>query len=212
MSKISPKAVGKRVAEEHNIVTRWDLIKYYAIILTQIALIFDSNGPDVDFLNRDDIPNVTDVQQIVDAMASPPGRHDLTPLGAALDSAATAAAPIERPLLTIFLSDGAPSDITVEQLGQKIRSRNGETMFLVFAACTDNKDDVAFFDELDLNDATFDVLGPFMDEKKQVTKVNKIPYSVGHHLARMVLDIVVPELDSLDEKKVDMKELHEQYD
>lgn len=211
MSSIDPKAVGKKIAKEHDIQTRWDLAKFYAKKLTQLALVFDSNGPDIDFLNRRDIPNVADVSQIDAAMQAAPGRHDLTPLCEAFDAAQSAAnvVPVERPLLTVFLSDGAPSD---GDIGSKIRGRNGETMFVIMAACTDNKNDVAFFDELDLNDATFDVLGPFMDEKKQVTKVNKIPYSIGHHIARMVLDIVVPELDSLDEKKVDMNALHEQYD
>jgi hypothetical protein len=210
MSSIDPKAVGKILAAKYNIETRWDLAKAYTKVLTQIALLFDSNGPDIDFLNRSDISNVTSMSQIDDAMAADPTRHDLTPLCEAFDAAADAAnrAPVERPLLTIFLSDGAPSD---GDLGSKIRGRNGETMFVILAACTDNKDDVAYFDDIDKNDATFDVLGPFMHEKKQVSKVNKIPYSIGHHFARMLLDIVVPEFDSLDEKKVDMAAILEEY-
>lgn len=207
---IPPEAVGEQLAADNNIVTRWDYLKFCAIWIMKAALLFDDDGIDIDFLNRSDLSGVTDEATIIEAMRDPPSRGH-TPLGECFRAAeeAAAQAPPDKPLTTIILSDGSPTDMTIEEFGQLIENRNGEQMFLVMYACTHKKLD--FYDALDKSDPALLTISPYNIEVEQVAKHNAMSFTVYHMLAIALLGILVPELDQLDERKVSMKKVLAKY-
>ena len=187
--------------------TRWDELRSIVQIIVEIGTVFDSNGVDVHFLNRQPMLNVTDNRQVMESFSQRPG--GLTPLTTTLRRIFQSAASkpgADKRLLVFVATDGEPTDtngtVDIRSLENLMRNeRNANTTYVTFLACTDDEENVAYLSQWDKAMMNVDVVDDYKTEREEVrrNKGHNFPFSFGDYVAKALLGAVDPQMDSLDE-------------
>ena len=187
--------------------TRWDELRAIVQIIIEIGVIFDSNGVDVHFLNRQPMLNVTDARQVVESFIQRPG--GMTPLTTSLRRIFQAAASkrgSDKRLLAFVATDGAPTDangnVDIRGLENLMRNeRQAATTFVTFLACTDDEASVSYLSQWDRTMQNVDVVDDYKSERDEVRRVRgpQYPFTFGDYVAKALLGAIDPQMDLLDE-------------
>ena len=117
----------------------------------------------------------------------------------------------EKPVLFVIATDGVPTNSNgyedTKEFERCMMNKNHNKFFVSFLACSDQDDDVSYLNKLDKKVPNIDTLDDYLSEKKEVQNVQgkSFKYSLGDHIARLLLGPLCPELDNLDERKVGTK-------
>ena len=188
-------------------MTRWDELRQYVTIVTDVAATLDANGLDIYFLNRPPITGVSSAQQIQGAFAYPPQGY--TPLNRVFNQIMNDKAAVirEKKLLLIIATDGQPTDDSgngrIEQFLTTLKNRP-KNVFLSIIACTDDSSSVEYLNKLDRAVPGLDVCDDYRSEHKEVLKAQGSSYkfSFGDYVVKTLLGSIDPMFDHLDEKNI----------
>ena len=188
--------------------TRWDELCDIVKTVIRIGVIFDSNGVDVHFLNRESYLNVTDPKTVDKAFEKDPsGYTPLVPVLTRIFKSGLADRGRDKKLLAFVATDGMPTDNNgnevikdFEQCMQK--TRRIETTHVSFLLCTDEEDVVNYMREWDERMNNVDVTDDFHTERDRIRKYQKdsnYPFSRGDYIIKALVGAVDPEIDALNE-------------
>ena len=189
--------------------TRWDELKSVIKIVIEIANIFDDDGIDLYFLNRDPVYCVNSYRNIDDILRDKP--YGQTPLTESCCQIFSHFDQSEKPVLLVIATDGVPTDshghLDIDNFTSCIKNRNADKIFISFLACSDSENDIAYLNKLDKKEKNIDTLDDYLSEKKEVIAAQgkNFSYSLGDHTARLLLGPLCPQLDSLDETRLKIK-------
>ena len=186
--------------------TRWDELKEVANICFEISTIFDDDGIDIYFLNRVPLLNVSNPETLNYILNEDP--YGRTPLTKKCNEIFEKHSSCLKPLLLVIATDGIPTDnaghADIKSFEKCMKDKNHSKTYVSFLACSDSDDDVGYLNRLDRVVPNVDTLDDYHSELKEVKKAqgSKFKYSLGDHTVRLLLGPICPELDSLDEKKL----------
>ena len=188
--------------------TRWQELKEVMGEVFDISLIFDPVGMDVYFLNRQSWLNVRSRDAIDGMFLEPPSGG--TPLITKLREInhIYAANQSTTRKLVIIATDGEPSDDRAPYtefkglLGRMI----GNNMRIGFIACTDNKNQVEYLNEIDRLYTEIDVSDDYWTERRQIQRVQgqRFPFTYGDYVVKALAGSIDSRLDNLDEVRIPM--------
>jgi hypothetical protein len=186
--------------------TRWDELKHYVRIVTDIAGVLDQNGLDIYFLNRPSITGITSSEQVHPLFLAPPSGY--TPIPRVLREILTSKAAIlhEKKMLILIATDGQPTtDDGGDATGEffhwlKTRPQN---VYVSIIACTDDMTTMKYLNEIDEIIPFVDVNDDFLSEKKEVLNAqgHEFAFSFGDYVVKTLLGAIDPVFDKLDEKR-----------
>jgi hypothetical protein len=184
--------------------TRWDELKHYVSIVTDIAGILDQNGLDIYFLNRPSVTGITHSEQVVPLFQPPPGGY--TPIPRVLNQILRDKANIirEKKMLVLIATDGQPTTDNGDNATReffdclKMRSPN---VYVSIIACTDDNSSMEYLNEIDRIIPSVDVNDDYLSEKKEVQSAQGLNYafSFGDYVVKTLLGAIDPVFDTLDE-------------
>ncbi|KAJ3342975.1 hypothetical protein HDU83_005852 [Entophlyctis luteolus] len=192
--------------------TRWDELKETVAAVTEIASVLDDDGIDVYFLNRSPVRGVKGLtSSLQTAFSSPPeGYTPITrTLRAVLHEKWYSRPPEGRKkLLVLIATDGQPTTpegrIDKEGLKELLMYQRGQPgdVLVSFLVCTDDDREIEYLNEWDKNVRDLDVVDDFYSERTEILRVqgNSFPFSRGDWICKMLLGVVDPEIDALDER------------
>ncbi|CAF3539421.1 unnamed protein product [Rotaria sp. Silwood1] len=169
----------------------WDELKQTVSIVVDIASVFDPNGVDIYFLNRDPIFNVRNSSELIPIFAVPPE---------------------ERNLLILIATDGVPTNddgyqdiLTFKKVLQDERKPINRIPVTIIA-CTDDDQSMDYLDDWDKEIPNLDVVDDYRNEKKQILKCqgNDFPFSFGDYIVKILMGGIDKWFDDLDERKVSL--------
>ncbi len=198
-------SMASRISGTHK--TRWDELKEITRIAVEIAGALDSDGMEINFLNRSGLKGVSTWEQAERLFRSPPSGS--TPLTEATQRAFASLKP-NKPLLVMIATDGVPDNLA--SFTNLLARRDVSRIYVSILACSDNDRDVGYLNKLDreiqnLGTAVVvvvvaaaaapflilaDVLDDYQSELKEVQRRMgpAVPYSMGDHVARYLLGAV----------------------
>ncbi|CAF4935528.1 unnamed protein product, partial [Rotaria sp. Silwood1] len=178
--------------------TRWDQLRCIVRIVTEIGTVFDSNGIDVHFLNRPSMPNVTNIQQVVESFSLCPA--GLTPLTSALRRIFQFAANqscSDKRLLVLVSTDGTSTNgnenVDIQSLENLMRNeRQASTTYVTFLACTDNESNVSYLSKWNRTMTNVEFIADYITEREGVRRTQgyKYPFSFGDYVVKALLSAV----------------------
>jgi hypothetical protein len=189
--------------------TRWDELRKIIHQVSIIASVFDDNGIDVHFLNRQpDLYNLLPHQldRLHAALHVPPAKN--TPSGrrlAEILQAKRKQTPAPKKIVVLLITDGDPSDPVLFE--RTVRRRDAD-IYLNILACTSDEDAMVYLNQLDRSKdpqlQRIDVTDDFLTERKQVMAYYQATgqqkkFSYGDYLVKAVVGSLSPALDQLDE-------------
>jgi hypothetical protein len=190
--------------------SRWDELKQTVSIVVDLASVFDPDGVDVYFLNREPVFHVQSSEQLVPVFAVPPsGPTPIVPvLRRVLHDKQQEIE--ERKLLILLATDGVPTD---NQGHRDIRSfeyvlkqerKPANRIPVTIIACTDDDDCIGYLNDWDRKIPNLDVVDDYRNEKKEIQACQgkNFPFSFGDYVVKILMGGVDSWFDDLDEKKV----------
>ena len=177
--------------------TRWDELKYVVKIVISVATIFDEDGIDIHFLNRESHFNVKSLSQVDDALDGFP--YGTTPLTQKFNLIINQFEDSIKPVLIVIATDGVPNNLN--SFTNTLKNKNHNKFYVSFLACSDQEFDIGYLNDLDKSIPNVDVLDDYNSELKEVQNAQgkEFRYTFGDHIVRLLLGPLCPELDELDE-------------
>lgn len=160
--------------------TRWQDLCQAVKLVTQIGLVFDSNGLDICFLNRRTYRNIKTTEEVDHAFSKRP--CGFTPLAPVLriifESPLTNSECAKK--LVFIATDGCPTDYAgsddIETFMDLLETvRNNETTYVSFLLCTDEEDCIDQFHKC------CDNMNNIYVTEGYPTEATKIRRSQGYH-------------------------------
>ena len=185
-------------------LTRWDELKSIVNIVISIANVYDNNGIDIHFLNRGIYNNIKFEEQASICLEDMPCGG--TPLTSTLSVILEQYKDSKKPLLLVIATDGVPTingKLDLDNFKYVLQNKS-DNVYISFLACSDNNTDVDYLNELDKTISNIDTLDDYKSELKEVQNVQgkNFKYSLSDHIVRLLLGPICPEMDKLDEEKI----------
>jgi hypothetical protein len=188
-------------------MTRWDELRNYVNIVTEIASSLDPDGLDIYFLNRPRLTGISSAAQVQAAFAPPP--KGWTPIVRTLQQVFRDKEVVmrEKRLLVILATDGQPTDdrgnVNTKEFLQLLKNRPRNT-FLSILACTDDEKSVDYMNMIDRVVPGVDVNDDFRSEQKEILKAQgkSFAFSFGDYVVKSLLGPIDPSFDMLDERRL----------
>jgi hypothetical protein len=186
--------------------TRWDELKHYVSIVTDIAGVLDQNGLDIYFLNRPSITGITRSDQVQPLFQDPPAGY--TPIPRILNQIFKDKANLirEKKMLLLIATDGQPTtedgrDATTEFF-QTLKTRS-PNVYVSIIACTDDTSSMQYLNEIDKIIPSVDVNDDYISERSEIILAQGPGYtfSFGDYVVKTLLGSIDPVFDTLDEKR-----------
>lgn len=187
--------------------TRWDELCHIVKIILKIAVIFDTNGVDIYFLNEERSFNVKNPAEVEHLFSKRPG--GFTPLVSVLSRIFQLPPSLrghDKKLLVFVATDGMPTDDkgneNIPELDNLMRqTRRAETTFVSFLICTDDPIYVNYLNGWDRTMKNVDVTDDFNTERNEVRKYHgaNYPFSIGDYVVKAVLGAIDFKMDALNE-------------
>jgi hypothetical protein len=186
--------------------TRWDELKHYVSIVTDIAGVLDQNGLDIYFLNRPSVTGITHSDQVQPLFQNPPAGY--TPIPRVFNQILRDKAAIiaEKKMLILIATDGQPTNDVgndaTNEFFQCLKARS-QNVYVSIIACTDDNSSMAYLNEIDRIVPSVDVNDDYVSEKKEVQMAQGTNYafSFGDYVVKTLLGSIDPVFDTLDEKR-----------
>ena len=188
--------------------TRWDELCQIVKTVLKISVIFDGNGVDIYFLNRDSFLKVKDPHIVDQAFKTPPcGYTPLVPVLNEIFTSNLAYHGRDKKLLVFVATDGMPTDddgnTNISELENLMReTRQVKTTYVSFLLCTDDPSCVDYLNKWDRTMANVDVTDDFYAEREKIFKCSKTEdkrFSRGDYVVKALVGAIDPEIDVLDE-------------
>jgi hypothetical protein len=192
--------------------TKWDELRQNIEIVLDIGAAY-SVDCDVLFLNRPGFRNVKNISQLNEQFMSPP--TGLTPLAASFHMAIenNRNELTERKLLIIIFTDGSPTSnnsnpqMAISEFKHSLQNRSPiDRIFITIVACTDDEYALEYLNNWDRQIKNLDVVDDYESEKKEIyskkrSKKDRVAFSYGDYIVKIILGSFVREIDEIDEEK-----------
>ena len=188
--------------------TRWNELCDIVKIVIRIGVMFDSNGVDIYFLNRQSYLNVKDPKTVDEAFEKPPsGFTPLVPVLSRIFKSNLAERGRDKQLLVLVATDGIPTDDkgneVIDELEYAMQTtRRVETTYVSFLLCTDESICVNYMREWDRRMTNVDVTDDYHTEKKRIQECqnrNDFHFSYGDYVIKALVGAIDSEMDALNE-------------
>jgi hypothetical protein len=191
--------------------TRWDELCLIVKVLIEIGVIFDSNGVDIHFLNRNKFLKVKNPKDVEQAFAKPPGGFTLlVPVLKKIFESPLARRGRDKKLLVFVATDGEPTDEDGNSMVPELKrlmeeTRQPETTYVSFLVCTDETDRIDYLSEWDRTMLNVDVTDDFHTETEKIRKCqdNNFPFTYGDYIVKALVGAIIPNIDRLNERKIE---------
>jgi hypothetical protein len=191
--------------------TRWDKLCSIVKVLIEIGVIFDSNGVDIHFLNRNKFLKVKNPKDVELAFAKPPGGFTpLVPVLKKIFESPLARRGRDKKLLVFVATDGEPTDEDGNSMVSELKhlmeeTRQSETTYVSFLVCTDETDRIDYLSEWDRTMLNVDVTDDFHTETEKIRKCqdNNFPFTYGDYIVKALVGAIIPNIDRLNERKIE---------
>ncbi|CAF1194199.1 unnamed protein product [Rotaria sordida] len=162
-------------------VTRWDELKQIVSIVVDLANVFDPDGVDVYFLNREPIFHVRDSSELENLFVIAPEATDGIPTDER-----------ERPDIR-----------TLEHVLKNERKPTNQIPVTIII-CTDDDQSMKYLNDWDKTIPNLDIVDDYRSEKKviQTCRGKDFPFSFGDYIVKILLGGVDSWLDDCNERKV----------
>lgn len=184
--------------------TRWDELKHYVSIVTDIAGVLDQNGLDIYFLNRPGVTGITHSEQVQPLFQNSPAGY--TPIPRVLDQIGRDKAQTigEKKMLILIATDGQPTNDVGNDATREFfecLKRRSPNIYVSIIACTDDMSTMSYLNEIDKIIPAVDVNDDYLSEKREVQAIQGANYafSFGDYVVKTLLGSVDPIIDNLDE-------------
>jgi hypothetical protein len=188
--------------------TRWDELCEIVKMVLKIGVIFDGNGVDIYFLNRDSFLKVKDSHIVDQVFQTPPcGYTPLVPVLHEIFTSNLAKHGRDKKLLVFVATDGMPTDedgnTNIDELEYVMRHiRQVETTYVSFLLCTDDPSCVNYLSKWYRTMANVDLTDDFHTERERVLRCSKKPdqrFSRGDYVVKALVGAIDPEIHVFDE-------------
>lgn len=185
--------------------TRWIELREVVKTAMEVATIYDKNGIDIYFLNRDPHRNIKNFDTINHIFSQEP--MGLTPLTENLEKIFESYKNCDKPVLVVIATDGVPTNFRgqsdIESFRRCLDKRDSNKFFISILACSDVEKDIEYLNKIDKKVKNVDVIDDYISEKKEVLAVQgrHFKYTIGDHVLRLLLGSIFPEFDKLDERQ-----------
>ena len=190
------------------IETRWQEAQRSAKIIVDIASVFDPDGVDIYYLNRQPILQIHNAEELDSNWLFNRPPEGSTPLGETIGRVLKAKARCERNLLLIVFTDGQPDNMKLFK--SVLTNRKPiDKIFVSLVACTDDVNAVGYLNELDTSIPNVDTNDDYRSELKEIKRVqgSQFPFSFGDYICKILLGSVCSYFDKLDEVKLNANQL-----
>lgn len=187
--------------------TRWQELCKLIKIVIEIAVIFDTNGVDIYFINGRTFEKVKDPRVVDEAFTIPPSGY--TPLVPVLDKifqSPLSQSGRDKKLLVFVASDGVPTDDDGEPVVSELErimceKRKISTTHVSFLLCTDDPYCVEYLSEWDKVMPNIDVTDDFKTETAKVRRYRgqDFPFTFGDYVVKVLVGAIDREIDLLNE-------------
>ena len=185
--------------------TRYDELKSVIKIVVEISAIFNDDGIDIYFLNRDPVFCVNSTVNIDDILKDKPHRQKrLTECCSQIFSRFNQS---ENPVLFVIATGSVPIDecgnIDISNFSCCINNRNIDNINISLLSCSYANNTIAYLNKYDNKEKNVDTLDDYLSEKKKIINAHgsNCSYSLGHHTARLLIAPLFPEIGCLYESK-----------
>jgi len=190
--------------------TRWDELRQTVSIVVDIASVFDPDGVDIFFLNREPMRHVKSSEQLIPVFAVPPAgptpivrvlRYILQEKRLEIQ---------ERKLLLLIATDGVPTNESgkqdIKSLEYVLRNERNpiKNVPVTIIACTDDNECIGYLNDWDKRIPNLDVVDDYRSERQEILKVQgkNFPFSYGDYVVKILMGAVDGWFDTLDERRV----------
>ena len=192
--------------------TRWEELCERIKIIMEISMLYDSDGIDIYFINRQPSYNVKSKEEINYIFSElPSGSTELTSIFERILYEKKIVIE-EKKLLVIIATDGEPTKYDkngksisgTKEFTNSLKYRNPiNKIFVSIMACTNNKNTMKYLNKIDKNIEYVDVIDDYESEKKEILKVNgkNFVFNMGDYIVKTLVGPMDKELDNLDENK-----------
>jgi hypothetical protein len=187
--------------------TRWDELCSIVKNVIEVGVIFDSNGIDIYFLNRQSYPKVKNCAQVDEAFTpTPTGYTPLVPILERIFESPLSQPGRDKKLLVFVATDGEPTDEdgnpNVAELKSLMRDkRRADTTYVSFLVCTDQPGCVDYLNEWDQKMVNVDVTDDFITERNKIWQYrgHNYRFSNGDYVVKALLGAINRPIDILNE-------------
>lgn len=195
--------------------SRWDELKQTINVIMKAALLFDSDGIDLAFLNRDNgqvHKNIQDTKAVEGLFREEPAGR--TPLTTRISEIFNAYKTNEKPVLLVIGTDGEPTDSyrgasKMDGLRRLMDERESNPdlkghIAISFVMCTQDQRTIAAYNSIDTRYSNVDCINDFANEKAEIVN-REIREAFGYHdwIMKALLGPVCQDVDKLDERATD---------
>jgi len=185
--------------------TRWNELCDIVKIILKIGVIFDSNGVDIYFLNRQPMLRVKDPRTVEQEFETLPcGYTPLVPtLREIFESNLATEVHRDKKLLVFVATDGLPTnddgETNLEELVDVMNvTRRIDRTYVSFLLCTDDPVVVKVFNNWDRTMVNVDVTDDYHTEREKIRRVGRLnrPFSRGDYVVKALLGAIDPTIDN----------------
>lgn len=190
--------------------TRWDELRQTVSIVVDIASVFDPDGVDIFFLNRESKRGVKSAEELIPVFALPPAGP--TPIARVLRHVLQEKQleVQERKLLVLIATDGIPTNENGQQDIKTLEHvlRHERTPInripVTIIACTDDDECVGYLNSWDKKIPNLDVADDYRSERTEIHNAQgkDFPFSFGDYVVKVLMGAVDDWFDTLDERRV----------
>ena len=188
--------------------SRWNELYRFVHMIFSVTQIMVNNPLDIYFLNRPSILSVQSLESISNSFLMDP--NGFTPIVPILKHV------LQQPYygyqgrIIIIATDGEPTDqynkVNITELYHSLMNDRTYNDYITFLACTDDDNAIGYLNKWDRQIPRVDVVDDYHSEKKEVLAVQgrRFSFTYGDYVVKTVMGCVVPELDKLDETRLEV--------
>lgn len=191
--------------EQASNVSRWDELLHFMNISLEIALLYNTEGCDIHFLNRQSVKNCKDKTQLNSLFQDKPYGYTLLTrtVQQVIDEN-----PVDllqgRQLLLIITTDGVPTDAVGNTNLPEFTnclSNRPSYVFTNIIACTNDQNSIGYLNNLDKKLPRLDVVDDYSSELSEIRKAGgqQISFSFGDYVVKSLVGSIESKTDKFDE-------------
>lgn len=198
---------GSAVASAGPVVTRWSELEKLTATIVEMVNSVTGGGLDAHFLNRPSVRDARSRAQLAPAFAAPPSGG--TPLLSRISALASMYASdlASSRVLLLVITDGEPSDGSPDDLFlclQRVLRTHSPRLFVSFAECNDNEEEMAYLDGWDRRLPNFDNTDDYGMEAMRVkaalaSKGQRVRFTYADYAVKIMLGAILRKYFNLDQ-------------
>ncbi|CAF1062831.1 unnamed protein product [Rotaria sordida] len=186
--------------------TRWDELRMFVRLVVEIGTIFDSNGINIHFLNRQNSYRITNPKDVERLFKIPPRGY--TPLARVLRNILQSHVQHQqnKKLLIFIATDGIPTDDDGNPNLPEFKhvmehERQVDNTHVMFLICTDDSETVSYLRQWDAEMVNVDVTDDYQTQKKMIREIHgaNYPFSYADYVVKVLVGAIDPDIDRSDD-------------